>query len=105
MMDAKIRSRKPDLHKIKRIDYHDEQGHLAAYIRWTAGWAQVIGRFEISEEDFDDGEIERDGMIFCVACGMLAMPGNEEYDWCDHRTGIGCAYFVGEEDDHFDDYD
>lgn len=54
---------------------------------------------EEDEEDLDellDDEpefIERDGLLFCFACGELAQPGNEEFDWCDHRTGRGCAYF------------
>lgn len=51
----------------------------------------------------EDGHIERDGMLFCFSCGMLAQPGNEEYDWCDHKTGRGCAYFHEQEDDE-DDY-
>lgn len=45
-------------------------------------------------DEFDDDEefIERDGMLFCGACGTLACPGEEEFDWCDHRTGQGCYH-------------
>ncbi len=46
-----------------------------------------------------DGHIEKDGLLFCFSCGMLAQHGNEEYDWCDHNTGIGCSYFREEMDD------
>lgn len=37
--------------------------------------------------------IERDGLVLCACCGELAQPGNEEFDWCDHRTGRGCSFF------------
>ena len=61
-----------------------------------------------SELDFDPDEdleefIERDGMTFCGACGIMACPGNEEFDWCDHITGDGCSYF--EDDNVFADRD
>lgn len=57
-----------------------------------------------SDDDEDDEEelIERDGILFCAACGMLAAPGSEEFDLCDHRTGQGCAYYWeqwGDEED------
>lgn len=61
-------------------------------------------------DDFDDddlpedGLIESRGMLFCFACGMLAAPGDEEFDWCDHRTGDGCAYMPDETDDYEDDW-
>lgn len=59
---------------------------------------------EFMQECAENGwHIEKDGMSFCFACGMLAQPGDEEYDWCDHRTGEGCAYMVDDDDD--DDYD
>lgn len=54
-----------------------------------------------------EGEIERDGLLFCFACGMLAAHGDEEYDFCDHRTGYGCSYNdeTFEDDDRFDEDD
>lgn len=62
----------------------------------------VSGQISISEE-LEDGQIERDGCLYCGACGMLAQGGDEEYDWCDHHTGDNCAYMPEESDD--DDFD
>jgi hypothetical protein len=41
----------------------------------------------------------------CIVCG-LCEPGNEEWDWCDHETGAGCAYnheLLDDEDEYFDE--
>lgn len=66
---------------------------------------------EIAEIDLDDDEpfIERDGMTFCGACGILACPGEEEFDWCDHLTGNNCYHMDespwSEEYDEFEYFD
>lgn len=49
------------------------------------------------------GLVESRGMWFCFACGLLAQPGDEEFDWCDHINGVGCAYMHETEDDEFED--
>lgn len=46
-----------------------------------------------------DGIIEVRGMPFCWACGMLAQPGDENFDWCSHITGRSCPYYHETEDD------
>lgn len=62
---------------------------------------------EIDDDDDDDEFFERDGMTFCGACGVLACPGEEEFDWCDHRTGEGCYHMsesvFNEDDDDCED--
>lgn len=61
---------------------------------------------DLDEDDLDLVDlpefIERDGMTFCGACGELAVPGEEAFDWCDHRTGRDCPYM---EDSMFNDDD
>lgn len=44
-----------------------------------------------------DGIIWSRGMPFCFACGMLAQPGDENFDWCGHinETPETCP-FMGE---------
>jgi hypothetical protein len=62
--------------------------------------ASFIYEDEDDEELIENGGlIESRGMWFCFACGLLAQPGDEEFDWCDHRTGRGCAYMHETEDD------
>lgn len=64
----------------------------------------------IPEDDDDDPEFfERDGMEFCGACGILARPGEEEFDWCDHKTGAGCYHmqesvFADDVDEDYPDF-
>lgn len=62
----------------------------------------------LDDDDEDSEFIECDGMSFCFACGVLACHGNEEFDFCDHRTGFDCTFMeesVFAEDDEDDLYD
>lgn len=69
-------------------------------------FAEEIDESWPAPEDDDDSEfIERDGMTFCGACGVLACPGEEEFDWCDHRSGIGCYHMAESEFTELDDDD
>lgn len=73
----------------------------------------IVEDTESEEEDDLDiedikengGLIESRGMLFCFACGMLAQPGDENFDWCDHLDGIGCPYYVEEMDDFDNELD
>lgn len=38
----------------------------------------------------------------CEVCGVHE-PGNEEWDWCDHETGVNCYWNDDAEDDEWDD--
>ena len=53
----------------------------------------------------EDGLVESRGMLFCTACGLMAMPGNEEFDWCDHITGRGCAWKDDDDEEELEDED
>jgi hypothetical protein len=71
----------------------DEQARIDAE---EAEIAELVMNGEIPE----DGIIEVRGMPFCWACGMLAQPGEEEFDWCSHLpTERHCAYLSESEDD------
>lgn len=80
-------------------------GRWDKYVNMDGGadWLQTVGVVEDTEEE-EDGLVERDGMLFCGCCGNLASPGEEEWDWCDHVTGGGCAY-APEEDTWDEDLD
>ena len=75
---------------------HDVCIHCHAYRSLNL----LTGR-EAIDLNLEDGQVERDGNLYCGACGILACPGNEDYDWCDHTTGHGCIYM--DEDDLDDD--
>jgi hypothetical protein len=69
-------------------------------------WVDLVTGRETITEELEDGQVIRDDNLYCGACGMLAAPGSEEYDWCDHRTGRGCSYMVeDDEEDDFSDYE
>lgn len=42
--------------------------------------------------------------LACQQCGEC-VPGNEEWDWCDHITGYGCSWNDEDDYDSSDDYD
>lgn len=71
--------------------------------------ADLEAEFEDDDLDFDDDEefFERGGMTFCGACGILACPGEEEFDWCSHLPSERHCYHMREsvfdDDDEWDD--
>ncbi len=81
--------------RIRKVTLWDEVGHLATYLGWPGGWTTVVQRVEDDGDAFADGVFAdaHDGGLYCLACRMLAAPGDEEFDWCDHLTGEGCSYF------------
>lgn len=96
---------KPDMTKIRTISIHSQNGLEAMFKRWPGGWMKVVERVVIEplNDDFEDGGlVQQHNNLYCSACGMMAAPGDEEFDWCDHITGEGCAYMDDVEDDDFD---
>lgn len=86
--------------RIHRVTLRDDilAGLLITFERWSGSWIPVIEQVE--DSDFTEGEFIEGpgGGLYCRACGMLAAPGDEEFDWCDHITGEGCSYFPEEDD-------
>lgn len=53
-----------------------------------------------------DGLVRHHGELYCGCCGILAQPGNEDFDWCDHISGDGCPYneeLADDDDEFYDD--
>lgn len=79
------------------------------YDNLSAAWNRDAAERAQDEEmdaELEDGQFEMNGCLYCGACGMLAAPGDENYDWCDHRTGNDCPYNDdgdGLEDAYFED--
>lgn len=64
---------------------------------------------EMPEIEIDeDGMMEVDGNLYCGGCGHLAQPGDEEFDWCDHRGTSDCSYYCTssfrDDDEDVEDY-
>jgi hypothetical protein len=82
------------LDKATDISAQDEGSFVGRFIKVPGqDWVQVVGVVE--EEDLEipeDGMIEQNGNLYCYACGDLAAPGEEEFDFCDHKTGRGCSH-------------
>lgn len=66
--------------------------------------AELVAQLEDDEENPEF--LSRDGMTFCYACGIMACPGEEEFDFCDHRTGAGCYHMKNSDlnDDDWEDW-
>jgi len=93
------------MRKLNDITVYDEQKKFVGRFIKTpkTDWIQVVGVVE--ETDEEEEFIARDGMLFCGACGILAQPGNEDFDWCDHRNGYGCPYMSEADFEIEDDLD